>query len=216
VCPSTCQVCYADFDFDGIQTTVPRLDGTVRYYGNVFEIRPKVDFTLLSLDLHLYGSNSVSVEVWTRGDSSIDWSKICDSTVVSRGRFEVVPIPRSDCIPTKFITGTVSEIYVTIQASKDIIMIADSTWTFENDEFFLSNGSAVVHFDGKRVDGYGFDGSLRYVRTCKDNDTSVYISDWVGNRTCGWLTKNLDRMSFTCEFTEIVLHCPVACGRCPV
>eukprot|EP00977_Amphora_coffeiformis_P002808 scaffold528_cov165-Amphora_coffeaeformis.AAC.20 len=217
VCPSTCQVCHADFDFDDVQTSAPRLDGTVRYYGNVFEVRPKVDFTLISLDLHLFGSNSVAVEVWTRNveSSSVTWSKMCEATVVSRGRFEVVPLPESDCTPTKLTAGTVSEIYITIQASKDIIMIADSTWTKETNEFTLSNGSAAAHFDAKRVAGYGFDGSLRYIRNCEDKDSSVYISDWAGDRTCAWLTKNLNRMSFICDFTEIVLHCPAACGRCP-
>ena len=213
-CPYTCQVCQADFDFDDAQITVPRLDGTVRYYGNVFEIQPKVDLTLTSLDLHLYGSSSVAVEGWTRGES-VSWSKICDTTVVSRGRFEAVPIPASDCTPVKLTAGTVSEIYITIELSKDIIMIADSAWTMETDEFTLSNGSAVAHFDAKRIDGYGFDGSLRYIRSCENKDSSVYISDWAGDRTCEWLATNFYRMSFTCEFTEIVLHCPAACGRCP-
>ena len=214
-CPSTCQACSAQSSgFGEILTTTPRLDGSVRFYGNAFEIHPHDDITLMSFGVHLYGSKTVLVEVWIREGASGPWNKMCDSTVVARGRYEIVTIPESDCTPTELTAGTMSEIYVAIESSKDVIMIADKTWTQRTTDFTLSNGAAVSYFDRKRSNGYGFDGSIRYTRTCKDKNSKVYFSDWVGEKTCSWLSKNLDRMSFSCEFADIVLHCPSACGHC--
>lgn len=213
-CPNTCQVCGTNFDIGNVVATIPRLDGTVRFFGNAFEIRPHHDITLMTLGVHLYGSSTVVVEVWIRGPSSNGWNQMCQTTVASGGRFSIVTIPESDCNPTELAAGTTSEIYVAIESSKGVIMIPDSTWTMETQDFTLSNGAAVSYFDDKRANGYGFDGSIHYARTCEDQTSQVHFSDWAGDRTCSWLAKNLDRMGFSCDFTDIVLHCPLACGRC--
>ena len=218
-CPGTCKACQAQNSGIGeIVTTAPRLDGTVRYYGNAFEIQTHRDIRLMSFGVHLFGSSTVLVEVWIRKDvSSSDkqWTQMCSSAVDGQGRFRIVTLPDGDCTPTELVAGTTAEIYVAIESSKDVIMIADKTWTFETEDFSLLNGAAVSYFDDKRSNGYGFDGSIKYARSCKDKESTVYFSDWVGgNKSCLWLAKNLDRMGFSCEFTDIVLHCPSTCGHC--
>ena len=216
-CPNTCQSCHVDFNFGDVFVTSPLMDGTVRYYGNTFELRALRDITLVSFDVHLFGSSTVVVEVWIRsisGEQTGDWEPMCSSSVVSRGRYETVPIPVADCMPLEISEGSVFEIYVTIESSKDLIMVPDSNWKVETEDLRLSNGAAVAHFDAKRVGGYGFDGSVRYSRTCKDKGSTVYISDWAGDRSCAWLGRNLDRMAFACEFADVAAHCPATCSRC--
>lgn len=168
----------------------------------------------MSFDVHLFGSSTLLVEVWTRAPAG-DWKQMCKSQVTSLGRFQTVPLPEKDCTPVGLAADSVLEIYITIASSKDLIMIANANWALETDDFTLSNGAAVSHFDGSRSNGYGFDGSVRYKRDCSDNSTTaVRISDWAGDRTCSWLAQNINRMGFTCEFTSVVLHCPETCGFC--
>ena len=185
----------------------------MRFFGNIFELRALEDISLKAFDVHLDGSETVEIEAWIKPDGG-SWFKMCDSSVVSAGRFKTVPIPESDCTPVNLVAGTVSEVYVTLKSFKGIIMIADNEWTYQTDSFTLSHGSAVSYFDTKRVAGYGFDGRIRYNRSCKDSTSLVYISDWFGARKCEWLQRNIDRMQYACEFAHVALHCPVVCGQC--
>jgi hypothetical protein len=214
-CPSTCDVCHEIFVPGVDKTLLPALEGTTRYFGNTFEMRPHQDLTLTGFDLHLYGSSTIDVEVWTRTNSE-SWTQICQSSLQARGRFQAVPIPETDCTPFAVTSGTTWEVYVTVVSSKDMIMTPQVDWTVDTADFSLSNAAAVAYFDGRRVDGYVFDGGLRYYHTCQDNkEETVRISDWVGERSCAWLAAHTDRMDFACDFTAVAWHCPATCDICP-
>jgi hypothetical protein len=119
---------------------------------------------------------------------------MCESTVVSRGRYQPVEIPQGDCAPIDVVSGKTVEVYITLKASKYMIMVPEAEWNPDTDDFTLSNGSAVAYFDSNRIGGYGFDGKIRYRRHCVDQTTAILISDWAGKRTCQWLKNNIDRM----------------------
>lgn len=50
---------------------------------------------------------------------------------------------------------------------------------------------------------------------CSDSDDEEFhVDDKVGNRTCEWLSLNLDRFDYLCEFVDVAAVCPQTCDAC--
>lgn len=50
---------------------------------------------------------------------------------------------------------------------------------------------------------------------CLDSVTVEFeVDDKVGMKTCDWLTDNMERFDYLCEFVDVASACPVTCGDC--
>ncbi|KAL7556188.1 hypothetical protein ACA910_015306 [Epithemia clementina (nom. ined.)] len=95
-----------------------------------------------------------------------------------------------------------------------------SETSFSNEDIEIFPGLAVEHFDGRKFEGYGFDGNVRYHRrilpTCAE-DTSgkglVTMDNLFGERSCDWLRENCARFGYLCNFVGASQFCPPTCER---
>jgi trypsin len=53
-------------------------------------------------------------------------------------------------------------------------------------------------------------------RACIDSDEErqFHVDDKVGNKGCEWLSMNLDRFDYMCEFVDVASICPKTCSSC--
>jgi trypsin len=50
---------------------------------------------------------------------------------------------------------------------------------------------------------------------CSDSvDEEFHVDDKTGSRGCAWLSSNMDRFDYFCEFVDISSICPSTCGSC--
>jgi hypothetical protein len=47
-----------------------------------------------------------------------------------------------------------------------------------------------------------------------DEDQQFHVDDKVGNKGCEWLSMNMDRFDYMCEFVDVASICPETCNSC--
>lgn len=50
--------------------------------------------------------------------------------------------------------------------------------------------------------------------SCSDTDDLFVVNDKVGEQSCHWLSDNLDKFGYLCEFVRPAAACPQTCGHC--
>lgn len=49
---------------------------------------------------------------------------------------------------------------------------------------------------------------------CEDQNESLLVDSEVGNADCAWLSTNLDRYGYLCQFLDVAAICPQTCDTC--
>jgi hypothetical protein len=49
---------------------------------------------------------------------------------------------------------------------------------------------------------------------CEDTEETFVVSDAVGTRDCDWLSVNLERFGWLCQFVDVAAACPSTCDAC--
>ena len=52
------------------------------------------------------------------------------------------------------------------------------------------------------------------VTDCEDTTDTIYVDASAGNQNCDWLSTNLDRYGYLCQFVDVASVCPGTCEFC--
>jgi hypothetical protein len=231
-CSATCGFCPAESSSSGSE---PRrldtnLNGTVEWYGAMFLVEAKNNMTVKSMSFHTRSTDSVEVSVYTKqgiyvGSEQIPkaWTLVASTTVQGRGFGNPTLIPAISFTNVNLHEGDVQSFYVSTGDAKNVILTGGSQAsqlqlhdTFaDNSDLVLLTGKAVTSSFGGSYLPYAWNGGIDYSieKKCVDRDDLISIEN-VGDKSCGWLSKNQGRFGYLCNRIQVSTACPVTCNFC--
>jgi hypothetical protein len=231
-CSATCGFCPAESSSSGSE---PRrldtnLNGTVEWYGAMFLVEAKNNMTVKSMSFHTRSTDSVEVSVYTKqgiyvGSEQIPkaWTLVASTTVQGRGFGNPTLIPAISFTNVNLNEGDVQSFYVSTGDAKNVILTGGSQAsqlqlhdTFaDNSDLVLLTGKAVTSSFGGSYLPYAWNGGIDYSieKKCVDRDDLISIEN-VGDKSCGWLSKNQGRFGYLCNRIQVSTACPVTCNFC--
>lgn len=94
-----------------------------------------------------------------------------------------------------------------VKVNDDVMETCD--FLSEEDEFGYLCDWAGVALACPRTCGICAD--LENVECTANNAGNVLLDETVGEKSCGFLESDQDRLGFACSRTSVALHCPVTC-----
>mmetsp|Transcript_20016 Transcript_20016/g.57462 ORF Transcript_20016/g.57462 Transcript_20016/m.57462 type:complete len:1210 (-) Transcript_20016:1521-5150(-) len=173
---------------DDSQSLTTTTQGTITYYGNMFNIDAGTkDILIKSLGIHTSSTAQVSVQIFSKGGSlvgshrsSSGWVRIVSTTVQGRGAGAITPIP-----PTAFATavsvgaGTTQAFYVTLDTEE--LLISDGRnfglAVAANTDLTIDEGTANTYRFGTFFYPYVWNGAITYARLDEDSITTTFETD---------------------------------------
>ncbi len=101
-------------------------------------------------------------------------------------------------------------VYATVDGVVEILTSSDGFFgTSQNKAFTVPQSYAR----GAQKDD---DSSSSSSRACIDSDEErqFHVDDKLGNQGCEWLSMNMDRFDYMCEFVDVASICPKTCSSC--
>lgn len=232
-CPETCGFCPARGGTSRIsqpRTLETHLNGTVEWFGSMFNVAAHKNMTVQSLGFHTDSTEAVEVTVYTKKGTYADsseqdpeaWTLIAKTTVQGQGFGNITNIPATDMKAVQIKQGVLQAFYVTTGDNKNIILSGGSKVSLElhdawakNDDLALLTGEAVTGSFGGSYKPYAWNGCIDYTvaLTCQDGSDTIPVEN-VGEKSCAWLSKNQGRFGYLCERASVATSCPVTCNFC--
>ena len=192
----------------------------------MFEVTAKTSMEVYRLDFHMSDQMSYNALVYYRrgslgnNDGVTDiskWTKMCDAVVTGNGKGRLTAV--RDCTPVAVTTNENITIYATLEEPVMVIGSGSSGVVTAGDDLVVSTGKAVTYLIGDQYDAYAWNGRIHYTigsssASCEDKLGTVELDTFIGRRTCAWLSINLARFAYACEFVDVAALCPQTCGSC--
>jgi len=231
-CPGTCGFCPVAGWSSGTEprTLSTAMNGTVEWYGNMFNVAATSDVIVTSLSFHTASTEPVDVAVYTKQGTYADgseqlpetWTLIAETTVQGKGVGNRTTVPASDFDAVELSEGDLQAFYLTTGDVKNVILSGGSgvtlqlhdMWT-ENGDLTILTGEAVTGKFGGSYSPYAWNGRIHYSAKldCVDKSGTIYVEN-VGDKSCAWLSKNQARFGFLCDRITVATTCPVTCSFC--
>lgn len=232
-CPDTCGVCPIEnspFNYSETRALKTGLNGTVDWYGSMFDVVAKANMTIKSLSFHTASTDQVQVSVYTKRGSydgseqqADAWTLIAKEVIVDgQGKGYPTVIPDDALEDVMIAKGNVQSFYITTGDSKNIVVSGANESTLQlndewegNDDLTLLAGKAVTGTFGGSYSPYAWNGHVHYAVElgCVDGSETIAVEN-VGDKSCEWLVKNKGRFGHLCDRISVATSCPVTCNFC--
>jgi hypothetical protein len=99
------------------------------------------------------------------------------------------------------------DVYATVDGVDEVLTSSDGYFgTEQNKVFTVPESYARGAQKG--------DSSSSRACTDSDDEQQFHVDDKVGDKGCEWLSVNMDRFDYMCEFVDVASICPKTCSSC--